>query len=251
MQIDRSPRRIHGRAFLTEILIIVIGVLIALAAGQLVEDWNWHRKVAQGDQQLQRDARLNFLYAAEQVAAKPCLQAQLRTLRDRVLSSGTTLQPAPVHHDDFSSGFVFRTPSRPYGHGVWQSLIDDGTTSHMQDDRREILGSAYGSIDILNHLADETDLMTGRLMVLSHALPLDAGTRATLIASLEEQQARSELQSLVAAQLLGSYRDLGASVAAGPDLEALGSGTLAFCRKQGVPLQDWAAVMRAQPPAID
>ena len=192
MQIDRSPRRIHGRAFLTEILIIVIGVLIALAAGQLVEDWNWRRKVAQGDLQLRREARLNFLYAAEQVAAKPCLQAQLRTLRDRVLSSGATLQPASVHQDDSMSGFVFRTPSRPYRRGVWQALMDDGTTSHMEDDRREILGSAYGAIDILNHLADETDLMTGRLMVLSHALPLDAGTRATLIASLDEQQTRSE-----------------------------------------------------------
>jgi hypothetical protein len=40
------PKPLHGwREFAGEVGIIVIGVLIALAAEQVVEDWQWHRKV--------------------------------------------------------------------------------------------------------------------------------------------------------------------------------------------------------------
>jgi hypothetical protein len=240
----------RGRSFLAEIMIIVIGVLIALGAGQLVEEWNWRHKVIQGDQQLRSEARGNFEYAAEQVAAKPCLQAQLEALRDRVLSSGATLQPAPVHHQQ-DMGFVFRTPSRPYADSVWGALVDDGTTTHMPNERREVLSAAYAAIDILRELRATTDQLNGRLMVLSHPLPLDPGTRADLVASLEEQQARSELQSLVAGQLLGMYRDLGTPTTAELDAGLQASGTLVFCKQQGLPLQDWKAIMRAQRSVIE
>ena len=40
------PKPLHGwRAFAGEVGIIVVGVLIALAAEQVVEDWHWHQKV--------------------------------------------------------------------------------------------------------------------------------------------------------------------------------------------------------------
>jgi hypothetical protein len=40
------PKPLHGwREFLGEVGIIVIGVLIALGAEQVVDDWQWHRKV--------------------------------------------------------------------------------------------------------------------------------------------------------------------------------------------------------------
>jgi hypothetical protein len=41
------PKPLHGwRAFVGEVGIIVIGVLIALGAEQVVEDWQWRHKVA-------------------------------------------------------------------------------------------------------------------------------------------------------------------------------------------------------------
>ena len=41
------PKPLHGwREFAGEVGIIVIGVLIALAAESVVDDWQWHRKVA-------------------------------------------------------------------------------------------------------------------------------------------------------------------------------------------------------------
>lgn len=41
------PKPLHGwRAFVGEVGIIVLGVLIALGAGSVVEDWQWRHKVA-------------------------------------------------------------------------------------------------------------------------------------------------------------------------------------------------------------
>src|SRR5947209_2838278 len=41
------PKPLHGwRAFVGEVGIIVIGVLIALGAEQIAEAWQWHEKVA-------------------------------------------------------------------------------------------------------------------------------------------------------------------------------------------------------------
>lgn len=41
------PKPLHGwREFAGEVGIIVIGVLIALGAEQLVEDWRWHERLA-------------------------------------------------------------------------------------------------------------------------------------------------------------------------------------------------------------
>jgi hypothetical protein len=243
-------RGTRERGFFAEIAVVVIGVLIALAAGQLLEEWNWGRKVDAGEQQLLQEARINIEYAAEQVAVQPCLDAQLRVLRDRVLASDATLLPAPVHSDALAS-FVFRTPSRPYSDWIWRALNDDGTVGHMRDDRREILSAVYDSSDKLHELRAQTDLLVGRMSILSHPLPLDPGTRAMLVGALEEQRARSDLQSLVAGQMLGAYRDYGVTFPARAEVMLKHSGTVEFCRKQGLPLQDWIAVMRAEPPVIE
>ena len=64
MPIPRPVRVPHARGFFAEIAVIVVGVLIALAAGQWLEEWNWGRKVVAGEQKLLREARINIRYAA-------------------------------------------------------------------------------------------------------------------------------------------------------------------------------------------
>ena len=52
-------------AFWSEILIVVLGVVIALAANEAVEEWSWQRKVAEAELRLQGDVDWAFLWAAE------------------------------------------------------------------------------------------------------------------------------------------------------------------------------------------
>jgi hypothetical protein len=69
---------VHGwKEFLNEILIIVIGVLIALGLEQVVEEVHWRNKVADAEQRLKTEETANFGFAAEQVIVTPCILAQL------------------------------------------------------------------------------------------------------------------------------------------------------------------------------
>ena len=76
------PKALHGwREFAKEIAIIVVGVLIALSAEQLVESWNWQRKIDSA-----KDAmRYELLFDDgpqfyQRAAMHPCLVARLDAL---------------------------------------------------------------------------------------------------------------------------------------------------------------------------
>ena len=82
-------------AFWSEILIVVLGVVIALAANEAVEQWNWRNKVAEAETRLQGDIAWAFLWSAEKSLSQPCVDAQLAALISTVLESGDTLAPVP------------------------------------------------------------------------------------------------------------------------------------------------------------
>ena len=63
------PKPLHGwRAFVGEVGIIVIGVLIALSAEQLIEWVHWQAKVGGAETAIGRDLALQSDLASERVA---------------------------------------------------------------------------------------------------------------------------------------------------------------------------------------
>ena len=72
------PKPLHGwRQFTGEVGIIVVGVLIALGAEQLVASWHWRSEVRQTDQRLVREMAMNLANAYERFAIDPCLRPRL------------------------------------------------------------------------------------------------------------------------------------------------------------------------------
>jgi hypothetical protein len=244
--LDR-PNDGTSRSLFVEIAIIVVGVLVALGAGELADGWNWQRKVAAGEIKLKREAESNFQYAAEQVAIAPCLQRQLEALRTRLLASGEVLDPAPFYRDATFT-FVYRMPSRPYSASAWEALNSDGTATHQDDFRLQLYSEVYTQIADLVVRRRLSSILEARSMMLSTAFPLDPAARATMMGDLMEQAGHARLQSLMAAQVMGVLRDLGqAPPAAGVDEFLLnGSGTVAFCRAHQLPLADWRNVLAKQ-----
>jgi hypothetical protein len=100
------------RAFWSEIVIVVLGVVIALAANEAVQDWNWRNKVEDAEARLEGDIAWAFLWAAEKSASQPCIDAQLAAMARNVLESGDTLQPMPVV-GSLNLEMVVRIPNRP------------------------------------------------------------------------------------------------------------------------------------------
>lgn len=72
------PKPLHGwREFVGEVGIIVIGVLIALGAEQLVEGWQWRNKVHETTKQLNAELYRDARAAYAGLVVGPCLDQQL------------------------------------------------------------------------------------------------------------------------------------------------------------------------------
>ena len=231
----------HGwRAVIWELAIVTLGVLVALAAQQWAEAMSWRQKVRDADQQLKAEAVINFTYAAEQITTEPCIQAQLEALRQRIMNSGATLQPAMLFRDPMMM-YVFRQPSRTFETNGWQSLVADDTANHIAPDRRKNLATYYSQLTQMEELSGENDSAVGRLNATSQPLPLDSATRAHFVELVHDQIFRTRSLSLMALQGMGTQRDLRLA----PDGQRVDrflnnySGTVRFCRANRLPMADW------------
>lgn len=236
------------RAFTREIAIVVIGVLVALAAGDVAENWNWQRKLSVGEAALRREAAENFQYAAEQVTVHPCVEAQLATARRRVLASQAVLHPAPVFSESDWQTYVYRMPSRIYVDTAWQALNSEGTTAYMDGPRRVKYAVTYRQLGDMADRTNQFDIRNARSLLLGEGIALDPATRAVLAGDLMETSGQSQVQSLAAAQVMASLRDLGQAPPAEAVDEFLSkySGTIRFCKAHGLPMADWRTVLAAQ-----
>src|SRR4029078_2123444 len=107
------PKPLHGwRQFVGEVGIIVVGVLIALSAEQLVETMHWHHAVDAARNSLSDEIEEKDYDAAELAIAPPCIDPHLRLLEKAVLAPGP-YQPVPAYSEGAMT-LAFRAPSRPW-----------------------------------------------------------------------------------------------------------------------------------------
>src|SRR5271167_1629883 len=80
-----KPKPVHSwRELLSEIGIIVIGVLIALSAEQLVEAIRWNHKVAEAEIAMRGELGRDLAFASGQMAMKGCVTEYLDRLETAV-----------------------------------------------------------------------------------------------------------------------------------------------------------------------
>ena len=230
-------------AFWSEILIVALGVAIALAASEAVEDWNWRNKVRDGEVRLEADTRRLFVWSAEQFATHPCVDAQLDRLAANVMASDTVLNPAPVFSDASipqNPRFVLRMATRPWRFTAWDALVSDGTATHFSQQSQDLYGATRESAARMRAIRLEFDELIGRQMVMSYPIALDAGVRMSLLADIELLRRLSLANSITSQQMMSGLLAEGSA----PDdesaaLELEASGTVKFCKSQDLPLADW------------
>ena len=75
------------RAFVEELVTIVIGVLIALGCGQLVQAVHWREASLRAEETLNVEVRRDITAATAIVARSDCVRGRLEQLRDRLVRS--------------------------------------------------------------------------------------------------------------------------------------------------------------------
>lgn len=235
-------------AFWMEILIVVLGVLIALAANEAVEQWNWRNKVAEAEARLKGDITWVVLWSVEKSVSQPCVDAQLAAMARTGLDSGDILTPMPVV-STLDRQQVARMPTHPWRFPVWDTLVADGTASRFPTQRQAFLGRlSDGMAQALFHEA-ETRRLGGALLAMRDPLALDPLVRAQLLGQINSLRSVWQHERLYTRQHMRLIADAGKAPTdeiverflnidgehpAGNDHSVMPH----YCRSNGLPLAD-------------
>ncbi|MEJ5979302.1 hypothetical protein WG901_21795 [Novosphingobium sp. PS1R-30] len=123
---------IHGwRGFLGEVGIIVLGVLLALGAEELLDDWNWKRNIDEQRKSLDDDVKSMWDAMSARVVVQGCVDRRLNEIGEVI-----------KRHDDQRPLGIVGPIGRPAvwsaGQGALRMATADGSLSHMslRDKRR-------------------------------------------------------------------------------------------------------------------
>lgn len=138
------PKPLHGwRAFFGEVGIIVLGVLIALGAEQLVEALHWRAEMNGERQALYSEARENIGSVRWRQRLQPCIDtrlAEIEAIFHAHAAGGTIILQRPVGRPVTS--FMSNT--------AWQVALSSQAVSHMSLTQKLSFARAFSSYDNLN-----------------------------------------------------------------------------------------------------
>ena len=135
------PKPLHGwREFIGEVGIIVVGVLIALGAEQIVEKLGWQERVRQAEASMTKElAEDDGPQAYERLEWSPCIDREL-----------TKTEQALVAERDHNVAFVppalSTPPFRTWDDNAWRAAVSSQATSHMSAKRMYGWSAPYALI---------------------------------------------------------------------------------------------------------
>lgn len=149
------PKPLHGwRALVGEVGIIVLGVLIALGAEQVVENWHWHQKVEQAEDAMRLElAEDDGPQAYGRVIIGACLDAELARIHDGAGHVTSQQLRQWVH--------AYMPPFRSWDSEAWKTTLSSDVGSRMGSERLIQWSSPYRVInDMTAANKSERDLAT-------------------------------------------------------------------------------------------
>ena len=127
----------HGwRDFLTEMTVIVVGILIALTGEQLVETLHWHHVVKQTESELTRELAGNMSAVIARLRTAACVEKRLDQIAAAVDGGAASGKLQPMGALQQPVGYL-------WGHGDWDSAVASQTTSHFPSERLASYGVAF------------------------------------------------------------------------------------------------------------
>jgi hypothetical protein len=189
---------LHGwRAFAGEVGVIVLGVLVALASQQLVEDWQWRQETAATRDALRREAADNLDAALQRSQQQPCVERRLKEI-EAIFAARKSGDPI----------YIRRPVGRPvsyYGKtDTWRVEIASQSLSHMPLDEKLAFATAFGNYENLNSVLRLEQDFWLRLNVLNAPDQLEAGDWPPLRQAYAEAQVLNARLKIITADVLSS-----------------------------------------------
>ena len=192
------PKPLHGwREFTGEVGIIVIGVLIALAAQQVVEAAQWRSKVGAAQTSIDFELNDQLDYSEEVLRFRACAGEYVDALETAIL-----------RHDSATIAKLHDTrppfEPHPWRSTAWQSAMSTGVADHLSQDELDEYGFMFSSFNDLSRTQDEmindfAEATTGRL-----GGPEDAGSTQLQLTAAERFRTQLHLEGLIANTLVNT-----------------------------------------------
>src|SRR4051794_1037498 len=161
------PKPLHGwRDFAGEVGIIVVGVLIALGAEQVVETAHWRQVVEAEGNALEQEVVDNGTTLRVRVMMQPCIDRRLAELAEvfRRHDAGQPLELiAPIGRPTIFGG----------SKSTLQMATGDQSLSHMPLARKQAIFATYSTYDVFAPTAEEERSGWRVLQALDHPATLD------------------------------------------------------------------------------
>ena len=207
------PKPLHGwRAFVGEVGIIVLGVLIALGAESLLEQARWDRQIDQSKRAFKQELLLASANGYERLAIQPCLQARLRALTAELSRGAGDWHAMPEQFNGAGRYYVavmpvvYRPPTRSMLDDAWRNALADGAINHLTSNEAQALSNAYGSVQDFRTIQDEENQVETKLSPLGFDGRLDRRARIEMIQAIAELDRLNDLLVTVSRNLHDAVR---------------------------------------------
>lgn len=185
----RLPHATMGAGnFILEVVIVVVGVLLALGSEQIVEQIRWHQKVADTTRQLDAEVHANARSAYRWLTLHPCLNQQLDAIEADVRASR--------HSGVITSVTAYSPPLEVFQNDAWTNARSLQVADHIKQKAMRNYAILYffppelqNDVVQLHQLAAELAPLTKGEGDVSSA---EAGEYQRLIGEIRELQERTE-----------------------------------------------------------
>ena len=139
---DQSKPVHNWSEFLREVGTIVLGVVIALAAGEAVDAWNWRNEVSIVEDSVDDELSGSLFAAQERIKIADCQRKTLDALDDLAdKSRGTLVIP-----------YVPVTRNRVWASAAWDAAVASGAIAHMPHDTRNAYSELFSFVHLFQNL---------------------------------------------------------------------------------------------------
>lgn len=150
-----KPKPVHSlREFLSEVAVVVVGIVIALAGEQALRHLEWHHKIrlanAEMRQEISGDDGPQVL---ERIALAPCIDRALDSIR-------TVVDHGAARADVLAAVDRFWTPRHTWDSIAFESAMSSGVLAQAPVERVAMLSRFYSLMPVLER-ANEREFRDG------------------------------------------------------------------------------------------
>ena len=199
IDVPERTKRIKGwRDFLKEVGTIVLGVAIALAAGEAVDAWNWHQEVSIVEDSLDDELADSLFAAEERIKITDCQHRTLDALDDLADTSHGTLviRNSPVSRN------------RVWGSAAWEAAVASGAIAHMPHDTRNNYSVLFSFVRLFRDLNIRQQELWATINAYRRPRPFTDTSRERFVETVAQLRSLTGTMNMAAKQFVEHARPL-------------------------------------------